>query len=497
VSRRITIDPITRLEGHGRIEILLDEAGDVAQAFFQVPELKGFETFCLGRPAEEMTLITPRICGVCPTAHHIASARALDALYGVEPPPAGIKARDLLYNLFLFEDHTLHFFFLGGPDFVVGPDAPAATRNVLGVAGRVGRETALRLLQVRREAREIMTRLAGRAIHPVFAVPGGVSKPVSPETQEALLRCAPGFVDFAAFALEAFGTLVLEEPESAAMLLSDPYVHRTHYMGLVDERGCVSFTRGRLRVVDPDGRETACFEPRDYADHIAEHVEPWSYAKFPFLRNPGWTGFQDGPASGVYRVAPLARLNVATGMATPRAQAEAERMFEVLGGKPVHHTLAQHWARLIEALQAAETVRALADDPELTSPEVRALPTRPPSEGVGVVEAPRGTLIHHYRTDPEGLLTYVNLVVASQHNAAPVQMSVRKAAEGAIRGGVVDEGILNRVEMAFRAYDPCNACATHALPGEMPLSVTVRDAAGRLVRSLRRGASGTVEEGSR
>lgn len=494
MNRRITIDPITRLEGHGKIEIFLDDKGNVAQTFFQIPELKGFETFCVGRPAEEMTLITPRICGVCPTAHHIASARALDALYGVEPPTAGHKARELLYNLFIFEDHILHFFFLGGPDFIVGPDAPPAHRNILGVAQKVGSEVAQGLLRVRREAREIMTMMAGRAIHPVFAVPGGVTKPVSAETVAALKRVASGLVDFAAFALEAFAKIVLENRSYVDLILSDAYTHKTHSMGLLDENNHVAFYRGHLRVVDPTGAEVALFDAADYFQHIGEHVEPWSYAKFPFLKRVGWQGFTEGAASGVFRVAPLARLNVSEGMATPLAQEHYERMYATLGGKPAHQTLAYHWARLIEALQAAERVRELSDDPEMASPDVRRLPQRPPDEGVGVVEAPRGTLIHHYKTDPRGILTSVNLIVASQHNAAPIQMSVRRAAEGAIRGGVVDEAILNRVEMAFRAYDPCNACATHSLPGEMPMSVIVRDQTGRTVRTLRRDINGAVSE---
>jgi F420-non-reducing hydrogenase large subunit len=486
MTQRITIDPITRLEGHGKIEIFLDERGEVANAYMQVPELRGFEQFCVGRAAEEMPHITPRICGVCPTAHHMASTRALDDLYHVDPPPSAHKVRELFYNLFMFEDHTLHFYYLGGPDFIVGPTAPPAERNILGVIGKVGLEIAGKVIAARKEARALMAEMGGKVVHPVIGVAGGISKPVTAETAEWLRKAAPGMIDFAAFSLKAFADIVLANQAYVETILADHYTHRTHYMGLVDDRRRVTFYRGRVRVVDPEGQEVLLFEPRDYLAHIAEHVEPWSYIKFPFLKKPGWRGFVDGKASGVYRVAPLARLNVADGMATPRAQEHYEQMYSVLGGKPAHFTLALHWARLIEALQAAETVEALSRDPEITSRDVRRLPTDAPTEGIGIVEAPRGTLIHHYKSDAEGILTFANLIVATGHNAAPIQMSIEKAAKGTIHKGEVNDGLLNMVEMAFRAYDPCHACATHSLPGDMPLVIRVHDAAGKVVRTVRR-----------
>jgi F420-non-reducing hydrogenase large subunit len=486
MTQRITIDPITRLEGHGKIEIFLDDRGEVSNAFIQIPELRGFERFCLGRPAEEMPRITQRICGVCPSAHHMASTRALDALYHVDPPPAAHKIRDLFYNLFMFEDHTLHFYFLGGPDFIVGPTAPAAERNVLGVIGKVGLEIGGQVIARRKEARDLMAAIAGKAVHPVFGIAGGISKPLTPEIQADLKRLAPTFVEFAQFSLKAFADIVLGNKAYVDVILSDAYQHKTNYMGMVDERKRVSFYRGNMRVVDPQGKEIALFEPAKYLDHIAEHVEPWSYIKFPFLKTPGWKGFVDGAESGVYRVAPLARLNASEGMATPLAQQHYEQMYATLGGQPAHHTLALHWARLIEALQAAETVELLANDPEIMSREVRNLPGEAPTEGVGIVEAPRGTLIHHYKTDPNGILTFVNLVVATVHNSAPIQMSIKKAAQGVIKGGKVDDGLLNMVEMAFRAYDPCFGCATHSLPGDMPLTAVIRNHRGEIVDTISR-----------
>jgi F420-non-reducing hydrogenase large subunit len=486
MSRRITIDPVTRLEGHGKVEVLLDERGDVAGAWLQVPELRGFERFCLGRPAVEMPSITAHVCGVCPAAHHVASARALDALYHVEPPPAAHKIRELYYNLFILEDHALHFYYLGGPDLVVGAGAPAAQRNVLGVMARLGMEAGREIIAARKLARSFMTAIAGRVTHPVFALPGGVSRALDRDLVERMREGAPRLVDFAARTVEAFADGALQAPGWAEMLHAEAFRLRHHSMGLVDAEGRLSFYRGAVRVVDPDGREVTRFAPADYLDHVAEHVEPWTYVKFPYLRARGWKGFEEGADSGLYRVGPLARLNAATRMATPRAQEQADRLFEALG-RPAHQTLAFHWARLVEALQAAEEVERLANDPEILDPRVRSLPTEAPTEGVGVVEAPRGTLVHHYRTDERGLLTMVNLIVASQHNAGPVQISIRKAAREVIRGGKVEEGALNVLEMAFRAYDPCNACASHALPGEMPMEVTVRGADGAVREVVARG----------
>jgi F420-non-reducing hydrogenase large subunit len=487
VTRRITIDPITRLEGHGKIEVLLDDAGNVASAFLQVPELRGFERFCVGRPAEEMPQLTAHVCGVCPAAHHLASVRALDAMYGATLPVAARRVQALYYNLFVFEDHLLHYWYMGGPDFYAAKDAPAPMRSVLGVLARVGAELGKRILSVRKEARELMASMAGRTIHPVFAVPGGISRPLDAETVRRVREAAPRLVAFAEDTLASFHEAVLESAEWAPTLASEVFRVRCHSMGMVDEAGRVTFLDGRIRVVDPAGAEIALFEPREWLDHVAERVEPWTYAKLTFLKRKGWKGFVEGEESGLYRVGPLARLNVARSMATPRAERERQRLFAALGF-PAHQTLAFHWARLVEALQAAEVVQALSADPELGSSDVRNVPAplAGPREGVGAVEAPRGTLFHHYAADADGMLTAANLVVASQHNAAPVQISVRKAAHGLIRNGVVDEAGLNLLEMAFRAYDPCNACASHALPGELPLVVTIRGADGEVREVLRR-----------
>jgi len=484
--KKVTIDPITRLEGHGKIEIFLDDEGNCQRAYLQVPELRGFEEFSVGRPAEEMPRITTMICGVCPTAHHMAATKTLDDLFKVEPTTTAKKIRELMYNAFQAEDHILHFFFLGGPDFVVGPQAPAGERNVLGVIAKAGLETGGKVIEMRKRMRNVLRIIGGKPVMPSCGLPGGMSKGINKEEQQKLIEAGEYGVEFCKVALQIFDDIVLKNKDYVDLVTGDVYSHKTYYMGLVDKNNKVNFYDGQVRVVGPDGKEFAKFKPQDYLNHIREHVEPWSYIKFTYLKKLGWKGFIDGKESGVYRVAPLARLNAADGMATPLAQEAYEKLYSVLGGKPVHSTLAFHWARLVEALYASERVLELARDPEITSPDIVNLPTKTPKEGIGIVEAPRGTLIHHYQTDDRGILTKVNLIVATVNNAAAINMSIDKAARSLIKKGQVSEGLLNMVEMAFRAYDPCHACATHSLPGRMPLEVNIYDAKGDLIRKLKR-----------
>jgi F420-non-reducing hydrogenase large subunit len=483
---RITIDPITRLEGHGKIEIFLNEEGDVENTYFQIPELRGFERFCVGRPVEEMPLLTNRICGVCPEAHHMAAAKAADAVYGVDPPSAAKKLRELLYMGFYFTDHTTHFYALGGPDFVMGPDAPVAERNILGIIHKVGLEIAGQVLQARKYGHTVVEMLGGRKVHPCTSIPGGVTKGLTEEERKEIEEMGKWAIEFAQFSLKLFGDIVLGNQDYVDLILGDIYTDRTHYIGLVDENNKVNFYDGKVSVVDPDGKRLGKYAPNEYTDWIAEHVEPWTYLKFPYLKKVGWKGFVGGKDSGVYMATPLSRLNAADGMATPLAQAEYEKFYETLGGKPVHQRLATHWARLIELLYAAERWMELVTDPEITSTDIHTVPTKTPTEGVGIVEAPRGTLTHHYWTDERGVLTKVNLIVGTTNNYAPITMSIKKAASSLIhKGTVVTEPTLNMVEMAFRAYDPCFGCATHSLPGQMPLEVTIRDADGEIVDVLR------------
>ena len=492
--KRISIDPITRLEGHGKIEIFLNDEGNVANAYLLIPELRGFEQFCVGRPAEEMPRITNRICGVCPEAHHMASTKALDALFHVEPSSAVKKIRELFYSAFYVADHTTHFYALGGPDFVVGPDAPAAERNILGVVHKVGVEIGKQVIDARIRNHHVIQMLGGRGVHPVAGLPGGWSKAINEEERQEIEAVARQNVDFGLFSLKLFEDIVLGNQAYVDLILSDAYTHHTYYMGTVDANNRVNFYDGMIRVVDPEGKGFVRYHPRDYIQHVAEHVEPWTYLKFPYLKGVGWKGFVDGKESGVYCATPLARLNAADGMATPRAQEAYEKMYETLGRKrsngryqPIHYRLATHWARLVELLYAAERMLELATDPEITDPNVRPVIDTTPDEGVGCVEAPRGTLTHHYWSDERGILTKVNLIVGTTNNYAPIAMSIKKAAQALItKGTVITEGLLNRIEMAFRPYDPCMACATHALPGQLPLQVTIYDVEGRVVEQLTR-----------
>jgi F420-non-reducing hydrogenase large subunit len=483
--QRITIDPITRLEGHGKIEIFLNEQGNVTNTYFQIPELRGFERFCVGRPVEEMPLLTNRICGVCPEAHHMAAAKATDAVYHVEVPRTGKMLRELLYSAFYCTDHTTHFYALGGPDFIMGPDAPVAERNILGVIHKVGLEIGGKVIQMRKYGHTVVEMIGGRKVHPCTCIPGGLTKGITEEQRKEIEMMGRWAIEFAQFTLKAFSDIVLSNKTYLDLIVGDIYTHKTYYMGLVDGNNKVNFYDGMVRVVGPDGKEYVKYAPKDYAANIAEHVEPWTYLKFPYLKNVGWKGFVDGSDSGVYMATPLSRLNAADGMATPLAQAEYERFYSTLGGKPVHQRLAIHWARLIELLYAAERWVELVTDPEITSPNYHAIPTATPTEGVGIVEAPRGTLTHHYWTDERGVVTKVNLIVGTTNNYAPITMSIKKAADSLIKNGNVNEGLLNMVEMAFRAYDPCFGCATHSLPGQMPLEVTIHDADGNPVNVLK------------
>lgn len=482
--KRISIDPITRLEGHGKIDIFLDDQGDVANAYLQIPELRGFEQFCVGRPAEDMPNLTSRICGVCPEAHHLAATKALDALFHVDPPPVAKKLRELFYSIFYATDHTTHFYALGGPDFVVGPTAPPAERNILGVVAKVGMDVAKHVLKMRHDGHALIQMMGGRRVHPNWGLPGGVSRGINEEQRKEIEARGREAIEFAKFSLKVFDDIVLKNSDYVKLITGDVYVHKTYNMGMVDANNCTNFYDGKVRVTSPSGKEHAKYDCSQYREYVAERVEPWSYLKFPYLKKIGWKGFVDGEDSGVYKATPLSRCNAADNMATAGAAAEYKRMYETLGGKPINHTLATHWARLVELLYAAERWVELATDPQITSKEYRVLPTQTPTDGVGCVEAPRGTLTHHYTTDERGILTKVNLIVGTTNNNAPICMSVKKAAQGLIQKGKVSEGLLNMVEMAFRAYDPCFGCATHSLPGQMPLEVTLRDPQGDVVKRL-------------
>lgn len=463
MTRRILIDPITRIEGHGKIEITLDSHGKVNAARFQVPEFRGFEKFCEGRAAEEMPILTQKICGVCPTAHHIASTKALDDLFNVSPPLAAKKIRELIYHAFMYEDHLLHVYYLGGPDWLLGPNVPASQRNIFGLTDKMGKPFAAMMMGARNKAREIISRISGSALYPVFGLPGGISKSLSTEDRKFALSASKDMISFARISLDLFGKLLLESSFMAEMMTDPLYYQPTYYLGMVDDTGRLSLYDGRIRIVDPAGSIHSSFHASDFSRHLVERVEPWTYMKTLALKTGDCDGFSGSAPDGIYRVGPLARLNVSSGLSTPLAHAEYEKMMNYFGEKPVHHTMAYHWARLIEVLYAAERTAELAGDSSILHSEVRTLPNSLLSErsGTGACEAPRGTLFHDYQANSQAIILKLNLVVATQHNAAAICRSVYQAASGLISHGQMSAQAINRIEMAYRAYDPCLACATH------------------------------------
>ena len=449
MTQTITISPITRIEGHASIAIQLDDNGNVADSKVHFQSFRGFEKFVEGKPAEELPRIVNRICGICPWHHHLASNKAVDRCFGVTPTPTGSKLRELVQTIAQAEDKLLHFFFLAAADFVIGPDADYAVRNVIGIA-KANPDLAKKVVQMRFKAKMMLEKFAGKSIHPVAGVTGGFSKPMTEEDRQWMLGDMRELMDFALFTIEFAKTEVFPKYLDTIKTLG---VINTGFIGTVDEEGALNLFDGNLRLMKSDGTYTD-FDVQDYTDYISEKVVPWSYGKFPYAKiwNEGFSLDLDNP-KGIYRSNTLARINVADKMATPRAQAELEE-FRELFGRPAQATLLYHYARLIEEVYACEHAIDLLEDPEITNPDVRAKVEPGAGRGVGCVEAPRGTLIHDYSTDENGLITRANMIVGTTHNLGPINMSVDQAARAMIKDGVVDEGILNKVEMAVRAYDP-------------------------------------------
>ncbi len=484
--KKIEINPITRLEGHGKIAIFLDDNGNVDEAFFQVVEFRGYERFLVGMPMEEVPRTVSTICGVCRGVHFTASMKAMDQIFGVEPTPTARKLREIFFNAHYVEDHAVILYALGLPDYVVGPEASPAERNIIGLIQKVGVEVGRDVLRKRACAVKIFELLGGKPSHPVSALPGGWAKSINEEERQQILEWGKELVELGKLTLQVFEDIVLKNEKYMELVTGDMYKVVVNYMGSVDEQGRVTYYDGVQKVIDTKGEEIASFKDKEYLDFVAERVLPWSYLKMPYLKTIGWKGITDGEGTSLYCVGPLARLNVGKGMDTPLAQEAYEKMFATFQERPVHYIQAYHWARAIELLNAAEKIVELANDPEITSPEVRRHDFNMTGEGVGIVEAPRGTLIHHYQTDDQGIVTNANLIVATTHNKGPINLAIRKAAKHFIKDGKVDEAILNYVEMAFRPYDLCLACATHAAgPGSTPLEVDIYTKDGALYQRLR------------
>ncbi len=450
MGKTLNIAPITRIEGHASVAIHLDDTGNVSDAKMHVLSLRGFEQFVIGRPVEEVPRIVTRICGICPWQHHLASNKAADECLGVELPPTGRKLRELCQMMAYIPDKILHFYFLAAPDFVLGPDADYSVRNVVGIIG-ANPELAKKVVHMRYKAQMMLEKFSGKVIHPIAGVVGGFSKPLLEEERKEILAGIQELKDFSIFTIKFAREEVFPKYLDAVKILG---VFPSGYLGTVrPSDGALELYDGELRLMDQNGSYDQ-FKYSEYMDYIGEHTEPWSYLKFPYAKKWGQLKLDENDPVGVYRANTLARINVCDKMATPLAQEELD-IFRKAFGRPTHLTLLYHWARLIELVQCCERAEELLNDPEITGREYRAKNIEPRAgEGVGCVEAARGTLIHHYKTDDNGMVTMANLIVGTTHNNAPMNLSVKQAAKALIKDGKYDQGILNRVEMAIRAYDP-------------------------------------------
>lgn len=473
VAQKITIEPVTRIEGHAKVTIHLNEQGKVDRAYLHVNEFRGFEKFCEGRMVFEMPNITPRICGICPVSHHLAAAKAGDEVYGAPPPRPAQLLRELMHMGQTIQSHGMHFFELAGPDLLLGFDADPAVRNVVGLV-QADVNLTLKAIQLRKYGQEIIRILGGRRVHPNFAVPGGVNKALKPAERDEILAGldeAIATIQTGIAVFKGWAEKNLEDIRKFAVFPSG-------YLGMVKPGNALELYQGDIRLVDRSGQELEHFDGRDYLNYIAEHVEKWSYLKFPYYKKMGYP-------EGVYRVGPLGRLNACDLISTPLANAELQIFKALNPGKPVENTLYYHYARLIECLYAAENVRVLLDDPDILSTDIINTRQNFQGEGVGVIEAPRGTLWHHYWANENGQLTKVNLIVATGNNNWAMCEAVDSVAKTYVVGPTVQEGMLNRVEAAIRAYDPCLSCSTHAI-GQMPIVVDVLDPQGNRIQTLSR-----------
>jgi len=474
-TRRIVIEPVTRIEGHGKVVILLDEKNRVRQARLHVVEFRGFERFIQGRPYWEIPVIVQRLCGICPVSHHLASAKAMDRIVGGEKlTPTAEKVRRLMHYGQIFQSHALHFFHLASPDLLFGFDADPAVRNVIGVAAKHP-DLAVQAIMMRKYGQEIIGATAGKKIHGTGAIPGGVNKNLSVAERDALLKDLDKNIEWSRGALKIAKELTLSNLEKLA-----PFgAFDSNHLSLVREDGALDLYDGKIRAIDSAGKKILDqVDSQEYAEHIAEEVRSWSYMKFPFIKSLG-------PAAGWYRVGPLARMNTCDSIDTPEAEAARREFKGVTSGKTNNITMAYHWARMVELVHAIEKIRDLLNDRDLQGTDLVVKGPRR-EEGVGLLEAPRGTLFHHYRVDRNDQVVMANLIVSTTNNNEAMNRAVQKVAQDSIDGKPeITEGLLNSIEVAIRAYDPCLSCATHAL-GQMALIVELYDSKNRLVATRTR-----------
>ncbi|HOT99498.1 MAG TPA: Ni/Fe hydrogenase subunit alpha [Anaerolineaceae bacterium] len=473
VTQKITIEPVTRIEGHAKVTVHMKEDGSVEHAYFHVNEFRGFEKFCEGRLVTEMQQITPRICGICPVSHHLAAAKAGDVVLGCPPPRPASLLRELMHMGQIIQSHGMHFFELAGPDLLLGFDADPAIRNVVGLI-QADPELTIKAVRLRKFGQAIISELGERSIHPTFAIPGGVNRTLTAEGRDRILAGLDDQIETAKLGIKIIKDWVEANRETVDKFAVFP----TGYLGLITPSKGLELYDGDIRLKSRTGEELEVFSAQNYLDYIAEHVEPWSYLKFPYYKKLGFP-------EGAYRVGPLGRLNMVEHIETPMANEELKVFKAINDGAPVENTLYYHYARMIETLFAAERVRVLLDDPDILSNDILNTHQEPTGHGVGVIEAPRGTLIHDYTANEYGQLTKVNLIVSTGHNNYAMSKAVDMVAKEYIHGPDVKEGMLNRVEHAIRAHDPCLSCSTHAV-GQMPLEISIYDHQGNLTQTLRR-----------
>jgi F420-non-reducing hydrogenase large subunit len=480
MGKKIIIDPVTRVEGHARVTILLEDSGKVKDARVQVIELRGFEKFCVGRPVEEMPRIVTRICGICPWAHHMASAKAADALFNASVPEAALKIRQAAYAAHIVHSHLLHFIFLAAPDLFNENGADYKVRNIIGLAAQ-NPDLVRKAIRIRHIAQEMTGIIAANALHPDAAVPGGFSRALKEEQRQQLLSMARECLEFTIFALNYAKEKVFI-PQWQKLKGETPLM--TGFLGTVDEEGGLNFYGGKLRLkTAKDADNYIEFHPKDYKDFIDEKSMSWSYVKFPYIKSAGDLSIDPDNPVGMFRVNALARLNVCEHIPTPVAQRELIEFRETVGRMP-QNTFLSSWARLIEAVYNAEHALELLNDYTITDTHVREKVTPQSGRGVGVVEAPRGTLIHDYEADEKGYITKVNLIVGTTHNSAAINADVLRTARKVFENGLPDEKALNKIETVIRAYDPCFSCATHDLKGTLPIRMDIYDCNGQIINSI-------------
>jgi len=463
-NRKVVINPVTRVEGHGKVTLHLDPAGHISEARFHIIEFRGFERFIQGRPYWEAPTVVQRLCGICPVSHHLCASKAMDAVVGVDAvSPTAEKMRRLMHYGQTFQSHVLHFYHLASPDLLFGFDAPMEDRNVIGVI-RAHPEIAKKAVLMRKYGQEVIRLTAGKKIHGTGSVPGGINKNLSLAERDELLRDIDEMIAWSVEGLELCKSVVAADQDRLLAFGS----FESNFVSIVSPDGGLDLYDGNLRARDADGK--TIFDqlpPADYLDHIREEVRPWSYMKFPFIKSLG-------KEKGWYRVGPLARINNCDYIDTPIAEAERQAFVALGGGRPIHATMAYHWARMIETVHSAEKIKELLNDPDLQGEELVRSGERRPT-GIAWIEAPRGTLIHHYEVGENDLITRANLIVSTTHNNEAMNRAVRRVADQYLDGQEITEGLLNHIEVGIRAYDPCLSCATHAL-GQMRLQVQLVDA---------------------